>query len=171
MPSWNTVLNRTIHDQRNPGPLDKLRRNYIKQLASFRDRNVICYYSGWLQNYRNADIEIGDLDINGFMNAVNGMDRTKGLDLILHTPRGAVSAPEAIISYLRSCFGTNITAFVPQLAMSGGTIMACSCREIYMGKQSSIGPTDPQFGSVAASGIVDEFESAKQAAKEDRESS
>ena len=51
-----------------------------------------------------------------------------------------------------------MVAFVPQLAMSGGTMMACACREIYMGRQSSIGPTDPQFGGTPASGIVEEFQ-------------
>lgn len=161
MPSWNDVLNRTIRSSQEPGPLDKMRRSYIDKLAKYRGRNVICYYSGWLQNPQNLNLEINDLDIDGLMNAINGMDKSKGLDLILHTPGGVVSATEAIISYLRRCFGTNIDAFVPQLAMSGGTLIACSCNKIYMGKQSSIGPTDPQFGTVAASGIVDEFERAK----------
>lgn len=167
MPSWNDVLNRTIRDSRNPGPLDKLRRSYIRQLSAYRDRNVICYYSGWLQHPQNSDVDINDLDVNGLMNAVNGMNREKGLDLILHTPGGFVAATEAVISYLRSCFGKNIDAFVPQLAMSGGTLIACSCNKIFMGKQSSLGPTDPQFGAVAASGIVDEFERAKLEAHRD----
>jgi len=35
-------------------------------------------------------------------------------------------------------FGTNIRAIVPQLAMSAGTMIALSCKEIVMGKQSNL---------------------------------
>lgn len=162
MPSWGEVLERYNQEQQNnnPSPLDTLLKEYIGGLARLRNRNVLCYYSGWLQHPNRSGTEINDLDMNGLMNAVTGMDRTKGLDLILHTPGGAVSATEAIINYLRSCFGTDICAFIPQMAMSGGTMIACACKEIYMGRQSSIGPTDPQIAGAPASGIVEEFQDA-----------
>jgi len=64
------------------------------------------------------------------------------------------------VDYLRSMFGTNIRAFVPQLAMSGGTMIACACREIVMGKQSSLGPIDPHFGGIPAHGVMEEFQQA-----------
>lgn len=58
-------------------------------------------------------------------------------------------------------FKTDIRAIVPQIAMSAGTMIACSCKEILMGKHSNIGPIDPQFGGIPAHGIVEEFERAK----------
>lgn len=91
---------------------------------------------------------------------IHGFDRDKGLDLILHTPGGDLAAAENLVNYLRACFGTNIIAFVPHLSMSAGTMIACSCKEIYMGRQSAIGPTDPQFGGVAAGGVIEEFNQA-----------
>jgi ClpP class serine protease len=59
-------------------------------------------------------------------------------------------------------FGTNIRAIVPQIAMSAGTMIACSCEEIIMGKNSSLGPIDPQIGGIAAHGVIEEFQTAKQ---------
>jgi len=32
-------------------------------------------------------------------------------------------------------FADNIRAVIPQLAMSAGTMIACACKEIVMGKQ------------------------------------
>ncbi len=70
------------------------------------------------------------------------------------------------MSYLRSMFGTNMRAIVPQLAMSAGTMIACACNEIVMGKHSSLGPIDPQMKGLPAHGIVEEFEkAAKEIAK------
>jgi ClpP class serine protease len=141
--------------------LEELRRRRLKDLATSRNRNVLVYSSGWLQkNIPNPAISINDDDMNGFMNAVHGMDHSKGLDLILHTPGGDVAATESIIRYLSDCFNHDIVAFVPQLAMSGGTMLACMAREIVMGKQSSIGPTDPLINGIPAGGVVEEFNQA-----------
>ena len=73
----------------------------------------------------------------------HGLDVDKGLDLILHTPREDVAATESIIDYLNTMFNGDIRAIIPQLAMSGGAMIACSCNEMIMGKQSSLGPVDP----------------------------
>ena len=73
--------------------LGNLRTNSIKALSDFTGRNVIAYYSSFL-NRPVQGSDINDMDINGFMNVVNGMDRTRGLDLILHTP-AAVSPPRS----------------------------------------------------------------------------
>ena len=48
-----------------------------------------------------------------------------------------------------------------RLAMSGATMIACACKKIMMGKQSSLGPVDPQLGGVPAHGVVEEFQRAK----------
>jgi hypothetical protein len=47
------------------------------------------------------------------------------------------------------------------MAMSGGTMIACSCKEIIMGKQSSLGPTDPQLSGFPAHAVIKEFNRAK----------
>lgn len=94
------------------------------------------------------------------MTCSHGVDRSLGLDLILHTPGGDVAATESIIDYLHSLYNGNIRAIIPQLAMSGGTLIALSCKEILMGRQSSIGPVDPQFAGMPAQGILEEVKRA-----------
>jgi len=126
---------------------------------------VIVYYSGWLQkgslSKEGIDFSINDADINGFMTTIYKMGKAKGLDLILHTPGGDIAATESLVEYLRQIFGTNIRAIIPQLAMSCGTMIACSCKEIIMGKHSSIGPIDPQIFGLPAQGILEEFNKAR----------
>ncbi len=105
-------------------------------------------------------LEVNDADKNGLMTVIHNLDRTKGLDLILHTPGGQTAATESIVDYIHSMFGNDVRAIVPQLAMSAGTMIACSCKEIIMGKQSSLGPIDPQFNGIPAHGVVEEFKRA-----------
>jgi ClpP class serine protease len=126
-------------------------------LHEITKRNVIVYYSGWLQKRGVQGAEINDEDKNGFMTVIHELDRNLGLDLVLHTPGGDTAATESLVHYLRAMFGTDIRAVVPQLAMSGGTMIACACKKIIMGKQSSLGPVDPQLGGVPAHGVVEEF--------------
>lgn len=166
MPSWGELLNETVthKNEKNedvPGlTLDELRLKYLTQLSSHTGRNVIAYYSGWL-NGRSSNSDINDGDITGFMNAIKGLDCSKGLDLILHTPGGSPTACEGIVNYLHSKFGDDIRALVPQMAMSAGTMLSCATKEIVMGKHSCLGPIDPQYGGVPAYNILSEFTEAK----------
>lgn len=166
MPAWNEVL-KEIQNNPRKDSLDVIRRKYLKRLHQHTKRNVIAYYSGWLQKPGHKASGITDDDKNGFMATINKLDRKKGLDLILHTPGGELSATESIVDYFRRMFGTNIRAIIPQLAMSAGTMIACACKEIVLGKESSIGPIDPQFNGIPAQGVLDEFTRAIVEAKKD----
>jgi hypothetical protein len=163
MPNWGQVLKEVSG---TPQPLDAVRRRYLSNLAERRGRNVIAYYSGWLQKPGLYQSSINDDDKNGFMAVIHGLDRAKGLDLILHTPGGDMAATESLIDYLHKMFNGDIVAVIPQIAMSAGTMIACSCREIIMGKQSNIGPIDPQLMGVSAYGVIKEFEGAIEEIKE-----
>jgi Serine dehydrogenase proteinase len=164
MPNWGEVLkeiNQVKAQIAGASPLDLVRRKYLSELNTYTGRNVIAYYSAWLQRGPNTpNLAINDSDKNAFMAMVHGLDRTKGLDLILHTPGGSIAAAESLVDYLRRMFGTDIRAIVPQIAMSAGTMMACACREIVMGKQSNLGPIDPQMNGMPATGVMREFEQA-----------
>lgn len=165
MANWNEILDEL---KATGSAHDVVRRNYLKKLHEKTGRNVIVYYSGWLQKPGLQGTELNDSDKNGFMNAIHGLDRNIGLDLILHTPGGETAATESLVDYLRSTFGTDIRAIVPQLAMSAGTMIACACKQIMMGRQSSLGPIDPQFQGIPAHGIVEEFKRAHQEIKSDQ---
>src|SRR4030042_1126917 len=117
MPNWNEVL-KEIQSIQRPDALDVIRRKYLKLLHEHSHRNIIAYYSGWLQKPGLRGSVIDDGDKNGFMTAIHKLDRSKGLDIILHTPGGSIGATESLINYLHVMFGNDIRAIVPQLAMS-----------------------------------------------------
>ena len=173
----NKLISAFLQNNKNPNPdfinqeinniktnvISQLRIQYIADLSNYTERNVIVYYSTFLQGSimsNNPELMINDNDMNGLMNAVSGLDKTKGLDLVLHTPGGVTTATEAIVKYLRKCFNNDIRVIVPHMAMSAGTMIACSAKEIIMGKESSLGPIDPQYRNVPAEGVIEEFNRA-----------
>ncbi|ATS05543.1 serine protease [Porphyromonas gingivalis] len=145
MPSWSEILN-DIDIDRPIDVLNQKRSLFLSDINALTGRNVIAYYSGWLKKADAPGLSISDQDKNAFMSAVYKLDKTKGLDLILHTPGGDLAATESLVVYLKSLFNNDIRAIIPQISMSAGTMIALSCREIIMGKQSSLGPIDPQIG-------------------------
>lgn len=164
MPNWHDIND----ELRIAGSShDIIRRKYIKELAEYTGRNVIVYYSGWLQKPEINGAHVNDGDKNGFMTVIHRLDRSKGLDLILHTPGGETAATESLVDYLKSMFGNNIRAIIPQIALSAGTMIACACKEIIMGAQSSLGPIDPQYRGLPAHAIVEEFYRAHEEIKID----
>jgi membrane-bound ClpP family serine protease len=165
MPSWHDIL-KEISEKGSTH--DVVRREYLKNLHRLTNRNIIIYYSAWLQKPNVGGIQVNDADKNGFMTVINKLDRSRGLDLILHTPGGETAATESLVDYLRSMFGKDIRAIVPQLAMSAGTMIACACKEIVMGKHYSLGPIDPQFMGMPAHGVVEEFMRAYKEIKDDQ---
>lgn len=169
MATWNDLLNEIIAAGSTH---DIIRRKYLAALHKQTGRNVIAYYSGFQQKPIVAErmgemLSLNDQDINGFMAVIHGLERKKGLDLILHTPGGGIAATESIVDYLRKMFDGDIRAIVPQMAMSAGTMLALACKSIVMGKHSSLGPIDPQLHGVPAHGVIDEFEQAKKEIAED----
>lgn len=144
MPNWKDILHEIAEVSQRSSPYDIVRRKYLNDLHEKTKRNVVAYYSGWQQKPDAPNTGINDEDKHAFMTVFHQLDRSKGLDLILHTPGGDMAATESIVDYLRKMFGVNIRAIVPQMAMSGGTMIACACKEIIMGKHSNLGPIDPQ---------------------------
>ena len=142
-------------------------RKYLTQVYDIsKGRNVISYYSGWLQNPELApayQFFINDEDKSNFMNLIHGLDHKAGLDLFLHTPGGDIATTESLIDSLRDYFGKDIRIFVGHLALSAATMIACTGKEIFMGRQSSLGPVDPQMlsGEAPAHSILREFDKAR----------
>ena len=172
MPNWHAVLREINREAKKSkgAAIDIVRRRYLDKLFQYTNRNVIAYYSGFLSKPGIQLLDINDEDMNGFMLAVHKIDRNLGLDLILHTPGGSIASTETIVNYLHQMFGPDIRVIVPQIAMSAGTMIACCSKEIVMGKQSSLGPIDPQLNGIPAQGVISEFEQALEAYKNDHDS-
>ncbi len=188
MPNWGQVLKeiqalqadeltKAAQHQQLANPINcinAVKRNYLQKLYKHTGRNIIAYYSGWLSKPGIRGTELNDEDKNGFMMCVHDLNRNEGLDIILHTPGGGITSTQSIVDYLHRMFRAdknsvpNIRAIVPQIAMSAGTMIACSCKEIWMAKHSNLGPIDPQVNGWPAYGVLEEFEEACRQVKDSK---
>lgn len=165
MNSWSELLDESqrVKSERPENPdaavqfLNQKRNSLVRELSSKTGRNTILYFSSFMYKPDHQDVRINDKDINAFMENIHNMDKKKGLDLILHTPGGDIAVTEQIVSYLRSFFNGDIRAIIPQMAMSAGSMIAVSCKEIVMGRQSCLGPFDPQLRGLDCQLVVKEF--------------
>lgn len=178
MPSWNELVN-ALEAQKTDAEKNKwLFGNLIgslQQVGKLRGgRNVLFYASAFLQKPQAHPmfLQITQEEINGFMSSMHGMDWNKGLTLIMHTPGGITNSTETIVAYLRSKFPNDIEVIVPTYAMSAGTMISLCADRIIMGRQSQLGPIDPQMPvggrTVSAVAILDQFERAKKEISADR---
>ena len=170
MPSWNDLVTEfdalPDRSQKENWLNSKLREWLQKVRAKRSDRNVIFYASGFFQKLTVQPylVQIIPDDINGFMANMHGMDWSKNLTLILHTPGGATNATETLVEYLHQKFA-DIEVIIPAAAMSAGTMISLAANRLIMGRASQLGPIDPQipFGgrTFSARGIEDQFTEAR----------
>jgi ATP-dependent protease ClpP protease subunit len=182
MPTWSEILNEltTTHLRTQIIPYDHVRRQYLTKLNQKTKRNTVLYATRWTQTnpasiFDPEYLNITVRDIQGLMEVLHDLEETRKLDLILHSPGSSAEATEAFVSYLRTKFD-DIRVIIPQAAMSAATMLACAANKIVMGKQSSIGPIDPQMilqtqlgiRSIPAQDILDQFELAKTECRDDK---
>ncbi len=87
---------------------------YMKEYHQKTGRNCILYSSKFITN-DSEEVYIDLSDKLGFMTMVEELDKSKGLDLILHVPEGSLTSTESIIDYLHDFFKGNIRTIIPQL--------------------------------------------------------
>lgn len=172
MPNWQIIQNEINANQSAfssiaQNSVKSVRHKYLGQLHQHTGRNVIGYYSGFLSKGGIAGSEVTADDKNGFMLAIHELDRSKGLDLIIHSQGGSIGAAESIVDYLRKMFGNDIRALVPGVAMSAGTMIALCCKSVMLAKHSNLGPIDPQINGVPALGVIEGFDRAFKEIKAD----
>lgn len=168
MPIAQEILLEIQANAHNPSNVrkaaDLVRRKYLQQLANVLKKPVIVYAA----NFRHPNASISLEDVHSFMSMCSGIGNDH-IALVIHTPGGAINAIEAVVKYLRTQF-TALDVIVPMQAFSAGTMWCCACENIYMGKNSFLGPIDPQIPFLRADGqllptpaqsLIDEFEAAK----------
>jgi len=170
MATRNEIL-AEINQFKNGGQ-DIVRRKFLKELSEKTGNDTLIYAAAFPCNIPNVNtnaLSVGLNDIQGFMTCLNGLNGDN-LDLIIHSPGGSLEAAEQLVKYLRAKY-KYIRAIVPQNAMSAASMIACACDEIVMGKESAIGPIDPQMvmqrsngtmNIIPAHSIIAEFKKAKE---------
>jgi hypothetical protein len=169
MPSWNDLVDEleSQPDQEKEDWVNRRIHTALGEISRIRGgRHILFYGSAFLQkpHLTGQYLQITHEDINGFMSCIYGMDWSKGLTLLLHSPGGVTNATETIVAYLSSKF-QDIEVVIPTYAMSAGTMISLAANRLIMGRQSQLGPIDPQMPVqqrfVSAQAIVDQFERAK----------
>ena len=143
MSSWSELLNQH-KQQSNTSWLDEKLRRLLKAISAQRGNAATVFYASAFLQRPEERTSITREDMNGFMNALYQMPTDNGLVLILHTPGGDPNAVESIVEYLHSKFD-RIETIVPFLAMSGGAMISLASDVITLGRQSQLGPIDPQL--------------------------
>lgn len=175
MPSWNALLTAFLGtpDAEKHQWLEAQQTAALRTIGELRgDRHVILYGSAFLQrpNAPPGTTQLTHEDLHGLMAVFYGMDWSKGLTLVLHTPGGVTNAVETFVSYVRSKF-SDFELIVPAIAMSAGTMISLAGDRIVMGRPSQLGPIDAQLPVggryVSARAIVDQFDRAKEEIGED----
>ncbi|MDD5486621.1 MAG: ATP-dependent Clp protease proteolytic subunit [Dehalococcoidales bacterium] len=103
-----------------------------------------------LLNFKPAMITLDDSQ--KILRALKEIPDSRPIHLILQTPGGMVIAAEQIARAIKDRKG-EVHAYIPQYAMSGGTLIALACTKIHMGPNALIGPLDPQLSF----GLFDQF--------------
>ncbi len=150
--------------QKNPNRLEGKLQEQLGAISRIRRPDSVIFYASSFLQKSNIDTSITREDINGFMNALYEAQTGSGLTLILHTPGGDPNAVESIVEYLHSKF-PYIEVIVPYLAMSGGAMISLASNLLVLGRQSQLGPIDPQFSIAnkthSARAIQEGFNQAK----------
>ena len=147
MASWSELLEayqKDASNEPNSNWLDKKLKERLATISKHRDDAVVIFYASSFLQKPSDDTSIAREDINGFMNALSGTPTNNGLILILHTPGGDPNAVESIVEYLHAKFD-RMDVVVPYLAMSGGAMISLASNLLLLGKQSQLGPIDPQL--------------------------
>ena len=113
---------------------DFIRKEFLADLAEYTGRDTVIFAT---------QVPITVDDVQGFMAAFHELSNDK-LDIIISSGGGSSEAIEQIVNYARKKY-THIRAIIPLRAMSAATMLACACDQIVMGKQSALGPIDPQL--------------------------
>ncbi len=83
-------------------------------------------------------------DSHKILKALREIPEHHTIILVLHTPGGMVIAAEQIARAILMRKG-KVHAYIPQYAMSGGTLIALACASIHLGPNALLGPLDPQL--------------------------
>ena len=83
-----------------------------------------------------------------FVKAYEKVDKTKDIDIIMHTVGGELSSAEAICNCItnhQSKYTSKINVYIPYYSYSGGCMIALACDKIIILRNAILGPCDAQI--------------------------
>ena len=115
----------------------------LKKIKKITKRHVVM-----IKHTESSLFDMSMIDQKVVRKVMKAMQKFKGkpFDLVLHTPGGDIFS-SLYLSRLLKKYPGEVRVFVPVHAMSGGTLLALSCKKLYMTDHACLGPVDPQLGS------------------------
>lgn len=137
--------------------------SYIKAFEDKLGAHVITFLG---QIYQNADLFIRD----AIEQRKQKKPKRSKLVFFLETSGGYIEVVQRIVHVLRKHY-QRVEFYVPNAAMSAGTVLVMSGDEIHMDYYSILGPIDPQLpkpggGSIPALGYLRQYEKLMKKASE-----
>ncbi|MGB9811969.1 MAG: SDH family Clp fold serine proteinase [Dictyoglomus turgidum] len=138
--------------------LDKAVQSYeekhnAKVLFLIHKRKTFSFFS--FNIFESLEVE----DAHKILKALEGITPEKNLLIVVHTPGGELY-PAVQIAKVLSSWKADVKVVVPYYAMSAGTLIALSAKEIIMSPFATLGPVDPQIitrqgSSIPATALID----------------
>ena len=114
-----------------------------------RERPLIVYATSTRQGI--PAMMAGDA-VREFIDQIDAIeDRSKEVDILIHSTGGDALAAWKLMSILRERF-SNVSVLVPFMAFSAATLFSLGADEIVMHPYASLGPIDPQINVVSDGG-------------------
>ena len=117
-------------------------KSRLRRLVRKTGRHVLI-----IKHTESSMFNMSMITTNTVLKIISALNKFKGepFDLVLHSPGGEIFY-SLFISRLLHNYRSKIRCLVPVYAMSGGSLLALSCGELFMSRNSCIGPIDPQLG-------------------------
>lgn len=141
-------------------PLKKAKS--MKEFSRITGRPTIVIDHGKQSLFKPAMIDANTVrDVEKAFLRFNGRD----CNMYLLTGGGGVH-PSQLLSDIMMKYPGRIHVYVSRFSMSGGTLLALSATDLHMTEYASLGPVDPQVGSILSSGSAKGWETVVAMKKE-----
>lgn len=136
--------------------LESTRKKMIRQLEKkTKSRVIVLIHRQEIMSllgfpvYRYIDVN----DSEEVIRAIHLTASDVPIELIIHTPGGLVLAALQIAKAIKK-HPAKVTAYIPHIAMSGGTLIALAADEIVLDEHAVLGPVDPQLQGFPAASLI-----------------
>lgn len=156
---WYTFVQELSKQPEVTCDLNALRRGCYSDIEKLRKRPLLVYATKF-PDAPAAAISIDQSGVDGFVDLVESVADSDGVDVLLHSPGGSPEATERIVGLLRQRFA-KVSFLVPHSAYSAATMLALSGNEIILHPSATLGPIDPQINGIPARSIQRGFQKVR----------
>lgn len=121
----------------------KDRERLYAEIESERDSRVLVYFMG---DRRGMETQMHPEVIDQMVDHLDQFGKPNRITLLLHSRGGATSAGWSIANLIRS-FCKDFEVIIPSRAHSAATLLCLGADRIFMTKQATLGPIDPNVNT------------------------